>query len=132
MNDFKLNTTTWDIEQNDGKSGWLTVSSNEAIAQNMRQRLQTVVGEWFLNTTIYVDLFDLIFVKGTPAAVIESHLKDIISNTIGFIAFQKFNLDINTQLRTLTLDFVCETVDGVIQYNRLISENNSNLFTTTV
>jgi hypothetical protein len=115
--DFKLNSTTYDIERNTNNNGWLRVENNEAVSQNVKQRLQTVKGEWFLNTSIHVDLWDLIFVKGTPAAVIESHIKGIIAETPGFVEFRSFNMDIDNNSRNLTINFTIEC-----DYNTIITD----------
>lgn len=119
MNDFELNSS-WDIEQSSDNEGWVTIEGQDAIAQNIKQRLQTVVGEWFLNVTIYVDMFDTIFNKRTPPAIIESHLKKIISETPGFIAFDSFAIDLNVSTRVMSVDFVAKTVSGVVEYNGII------------
>lgn len=119
MNDFFLNSD-WDIVQLTTNDGWQTVSGADAIAQNMSQRLQTIVGEWFLNLTIYLDLFGIVLNKQTPPAIIESHIKKIISQTPGFIAFQSFSIDISTLTREMTVNFKAETISGNIEYSKII------------
>ena len=118
----------WDMERSPDNSGWKRVLDQNFYAQNIKQRLQTVVGEWFLNTSIYADLWDIVFVKGTPAAVIESHLKEIISGTPDFDAFQSFTLDINNADRQLLLDFQVIFKENIIVNASLIGAASGTFY----
>lgn len=117
FNDFKLNDIG-DIFTSSGD--FAIVDGREAIAQNIEQRLKTIVGEWFLNVGLYVDYFGAIFEKGTPASIIESEIRDVIAETPGFEAFQTFTIDIDSVNRQLEVSFEASTVEGVIELNNIL------------
>lgn len=101
-----------DIFLKDGKIH--TVSEAPETVQQIRSRLLTYLGEWFLNTESGVDYFGIVFVKPVNLSLIESEIKSIIIGTDGVIQLNEFELDYDSTTRKLTVDFEAETIFGVI------------------
>jgi len=118
MNDLFLNTTSWDLEIENGD--FKTVDGRNAIGQNIRQRLQTIVGEWFLDLSIYVNYFDNFFEKKENYAIIESELKSVIRNTPGVVDISKFASSFDGESREYSVSFEAETVDGEVKLNEIL------------
>ncbi len=118
MNLLYLNPDTWELEEENGVIK--TLSGKDAIGQNLKQRLQTFVGEWFLDQTIYIDYFEKIFVKNPSNAIITSEIKRVIRNTPGIIEITIFNLTVDKTTRELSVVFTATTVDGVLEYNEIL------------
>lgn len=89
------------------------VEGEDEIRQRLIQNLKTFLGEWFLDTTIGVPYHQLIFVKDTPASVVEDLLKDEILNTVDVIGLNRFEpLDLDRGPRLLSVDFEVQTIFG--------------------
>ena len=117
FNDLYLNPSTHDlvIENGDFK----TVKGQEAIGQNVKQRLLTFLEEWFLDQTLGVNWPGL-FEPTTRPQVIETVLKAEIRNTPGIVEVIEFDADIDVANYQLQIAFKAQSVEGEIEYNDIL------------
>lgn len=78
-----------------------TVTGADAIAQHMRIRLRTFLGEWFLDERQGIPFFRDVFTKSPNLSLVESELRQTIERTPGVSTLRKFALDVDAQARTL-------------------------------
>lgn len=118
INDLKLDPVAWDlvIENFD----LAIVNGVEAIKQNLGQRLQTFLSEYFLDSRIGIPYFQEIFKKKFDPIVIETAFKREIINTGGVLEILKFELLFNNAERTMTLETKVLSSSGVFEYSLLI------------
>lgn len=109
MSDLKLDSTG-DLQITDGDL--VLTTTTDRIDQYVRQRLQTFLGEFFLDTRVGVPYFEHILKKRIDPIVIDSILKKEIIETPGVTEITEFDLDLDSQTRTLTLNFRARTTDG--------------------
>lgn len=101
-----------DIEFKNNKFSLTSHLSDEEIAQSVKQELKTFLNEWFLDLSLGLPYMQIIFVKGTPAEVIEAALKDKIIRTVGVATLNRFDdLDLDSS-RGLKVDFDITTING--------------------
>lgn len=74
--DLKLEKLTHDLSIVSGDIE--IVTGNDEIAQRIRDRLLTFLGEWFLNLSYGVDYIGRILVKNPRTNVVSAHLRDEI------------------------------------------------------
>ena len=87
------------------------------IRQRLFQNLRTFLGEWFLDSTIGVPYFQIVFVKGTAPTAVDAVFKDAIIQTEGVVNLTKFSpADLDVGTRTADLTFEVEDDFGNIFY----------------
>ena len=117
MSDLALDSTgELDLLDNDL---YLT-TGQDAIVQHIKQRLQTFLEEWFLDTRIGIAYFQQILKKNADPVIIDSILKREIINTPGIIELTSFDLDMDESNRLLTLTFEARSTAGVINFSEVI------------
>lgn len=79
-NSRALTEDIWDLYL-DGDNRIARVEDKERVRQNIRERLQFFLGEWFLDIRVGVPWFQEIFVKPANLALTESELKRAIIQT---------------------------------------------------
>ena len=90
------------------------VSGVDAIAQSLRFTLQFYQGEFFLDETIGIPFFQVIFVKKPNLPAIREILRTAILSVVGVNAITAFNFDFTNFSRTLRLDFTVDTDLGAL------------------
>jgi len=83
----------------------LTSDEDDAIAQHIRQRLRVIKGEWFLDRTLGLPLFDLILEKNPNSNLVATLFKQIILETPGVTKLNTYTQDFDKRARTLTISF---------------------------
>ena len=112
MTDLKIDPQTNDISLTQGLVDSISSASDEK-AQRIRERLLTVRGEWFLDVTFGLDYYGVVWVKGTPPAVLIAHVqREILAEADQGDKFTKFELTYDSITRTLSIDAVLESLDG--------------------
>lgn len=91
-----------------------TVILDAAIRQNLLQRLQLFLGEWFLDTTSGVPYYQTILVKNPNLDVVQATLKDVILSTNGIESLNSFKFEYDNSLRTLTVAFEAKSTNGTV------------------
>lgn len=92
----------------------ILVDGADAIAQEIKIRLKTFLGEWFLDITHGVPYLESILIKGPRESVVSSMLRGQILAVPGVSNVQSMQLDLDNMTRILTVNFECDTVEGTI------------------
>ncbi len=93
------------------------VESREFVQQNLKQRLQTLLGECELDTSLGVPYIEEILGKRRQQSIVENILKDQILSTPGVIKLNSFSLEFEESTRILTVNFEVASEDGTIIIN---------------
>ena len=102
-----------DVAIENNRLVWTENDSDEEIRQRLIQNLKFFLAEWFLDKNEGLPYFQAIFVKGTPADIVEGAFKDRIIGTNGVNDLQRFEpLDLNSATRELKVDFDVRTING--------------------
>lgn len=117
MSDIRLNDDG-DIYLNEGSSELTT--GQDSILQSLSQRINTFLGEWFLDTDLGVPWFEQILVKGPEPAILDAVLKRVILETPGILQLKTFDIQIDSALRKMKLVFDARTVDGDVNYSEVV------------
>lgn len=80
--------------------------------QRLKQRLLTILGEWFLDESIGIPYFQEIFKKGVSESRVRSLFLSVIKNTENIDKIEFFDLDFTESTRTLTLNFTVSLLSG--------------------
>lgn len=92
-------------------------SGKEAHAQRLKQRLLLIFGEWFLDRLRGIPIFDQVFVKRPNPVVVDALYKREILLDPSVLELLKFELDIDSSTRNLTLTFEARTKEGNIVFD---------------
>lgn len=88
------------------------VQDKAEIRQRIINELRSFLNEWFLDRTLGVAWFQIVFQKGQSPAVIETEIKNAILGTEGVTALDRFEpLDYDPATRGMSVDFTARTVD---------------------
>ena len=84
----------------------------DAILQDLRTRLRSFKGEWFLDTRLGLPYLD--YVNGTPLAVIRAHLIKLAAATagIGSVRDVRFSFDRQHRKLSVTIQAVLAGIDS--------------------
>ena len=91
------------------------VADGAELLQNLRCRLLSYEGEYFLDRTSGVPYFQQIFKKPLDLSNAESILKQVILETDGVESIIKFAVSFNSSIRKLAIEFSIETIYGPIE-----------------
>jgi hypothetical protein len=91
----------------------------EAIRQHLLIKLQTFLGEWFLDEDVGVPYYQEILVKQPSFQTVSQVLRAQIIDTPGVIELLNFDFVYSAD-RELRLDFRAETIDGPIDFSQII------------
>lgn len=103
MMDIKLDSKSHDIVLVNRDLSLLR--DGDLVAQRIKQRLLTHLGEWFLDETIGLPWNQLIFQKGFPVNLIRSYIIRTIVLTVGIESLDTFELDVNSSTREMFVKF---------------------------
>ena len=90
------------------------VSDGDEVCQHVKTRLLFFLGEWFLDTSVGMPYFQEIFGPAGDLSAIEGRIKSEIINTPGVESLDKFEMKLNSRIRTLTASFSATTVYGKV------------------
>lgn len=97
------------------------VTETDAIAQHLRIRLRTFLGEWFLDTRIGMPYFEEFLVKNPNRLVMDARLREAILETPGIASLTSINYELDGFTRALSISFEAVLVSGT-NYNFTFSE----------
>lgn len=121
MVDIKLDTTTHDLIDDAGNllgTNDLTLVSDEAeYYQNLKIRLLTIFGEWFLDTTEGVKYFEEIWVKNPNLNNIAALLKATILETENTVSIVDFTITLHPTTRILEITFTVQSTYGTVTFS---------------
>lgn len=110
--DFYINPLTNDWEF-DELGNLKVVTGREEVAQRLRYRLNTHVGEWVLNVELGVPWREEILKKAPDLQVVGGLLRTLIVETPGVDRILRFDLDVGVD-RILILDFAVGTTEDEV------------------
>jgi hypothetical protein len=110
MSDLKTEDNDLIFENND----LIIVTGQQETKQRLEQRLQTFLGEWFLDTSIGVPYYQDILKKNPDTTLVTGTLKSVITQTPGVTDLLEFNFTFNKQAREATLVFTARSASGDI------------------
>jgi hypothetical protein len=84
----------------------------EAVAQNVRTRLQLLKGEWFLDVDAGVPYLQEIMIKPANLPLAESLIKQTIIETDGVDELRSFDVVFNRNTRRLDVSATVSTIYG--------------------
>lgn len=99
-----------------GKNDYL--QNNGAVAQSIKTRLQSFLGDCFFDTTAGIDWFNL--VGGKNQLALNLAISATILNTTGVTAIVSLTTNLSTT-RVFTLNYSVETVYG--RLNNIVTQN---------
>lgn len=109
MMDFKLNSATYDLSIVGGNL--VSVTSSDEVAQNVGIRLQTYLGEWFLDNRLglpwYQDILGKKDIRGSNLAI-----RNCIATTTGVDKVVSFSPLFDTTTRQYSLYTSISTIYG--------------------
>ncbi len=91
------------------------VDGREQVAQRMKTRLKTFLGEWFLDTTVGVPYFEDILVKNPDTELVNAVLQEQILLDAEITEILTFTADYNNATRKVSYRTSVQTVYGTIE-----------------
>ena len=112
MVDIALHANDHDILIKDGE--FLLIDNAERVAQQIKVKLLTFLGEWFLDTTWGVPYIEYILVKQPNQELIKQILSEQISSVDDVKSLNALELDYQVKVRTLIINYEVSTEYGLI------------------
>lgn len=112
MSDIAIDPVTGDLDLTGGDLN--IVDGVDAIAQHVRIRLRTFLGEWFLDQRIGVPYYQQILVKNPATNTVRRILQEVVATTPGIVSVDDFSTDYDGPTRVLSVRFTA-TADGGAQ-----------------
>lgn len=97
------------------------VNGTNPVLQDILQRIQYFLGEWFLDNTQGLPWFQQILVKNPNQSAIDAIFKNVILGTPGVLQLSSYNFSPNPGIRVLTVFFNAVTTSGTVNYNGTIA-----------
>lgn len=114
MKVIELDKDTHDLKFTNRKL--VLIDGKERLYQQLKCRLETIYGEWFLDTQFGVKYYEEIWVKNPNLAVVNGILKAIILETPDVLEITSFSSALNTAKRTLTIAFTVKSSFGIVAF----------------
>ena len=89
----------------------------EPIGQSVAQRIRTVLGEFFLDTTLGVPYFQDLFGKRNQFLAFETALQTTILATPGVLALVAWSFDVDAATRRVNVTFRAQTTAGLVDWS---------------
>ena len=96
------------------------VDKEDRVAQQIRIRLKSFLGEWFLDTSYGVPYYQQILIKAPDRAIIAGIFREKIITTPGVQELQAFALDYEEQTRQLTVTAQIKTIYGNVNLDQTL------------
>lgn len=110
MSDLLMNFATNDLQITDGDLSLAT--GDVAIQQDLQQRLQLWLGEWFLDTTKGVPYRQQILIKNPNMDVVQSDITNTVTDTPGIEQILDINFAFDGPRRSLAVTVSAQTSSG--------------------
>jgi hypothetical protein len=82
------------------------------VAQRIKCRFLTVLGEWYQDPTIGVPLFDQVLVKNPDLIALKHLFTSVASGVPGVASVDSMNLSFDSAARKLSIQFAATASDG--------------------
>jgi hypothetical protein len=100
-----------------------SAAGSEGTAQRILVRLRWFLGEYFLDASLGVPWFQVVFQKGTSDELIDSIVRRSIRTTEGVVSVDRMSLERDAAARTLTID-----ADVRIETGEIVAFRGLDLF----
>jgi hypothetical protein len=91
------------------------------VLQDIIQRIQFFLGEWFLDSTQGVGWFQQILVKNPDQPTVDAIFQNVILGTPGVNQLSSYSFTPNFTTRTLNVSFIAVTTSGTVNYNGVVA-----------
>ncbi len=91
------------------------VDKLDQVRQKITIKLNFYSGEWFLDTTVGVPLFDVVFVKNPDLNIIASVMKTEILSVEGVKSILEYSQTYDSTNRILEITFIADTIYGELE-----------------
>lgn len=96
------------------------VVDNDNIEQKLKSRLQTFLGEWYLETSIGLPFFTEILIKNPDIPNIDSLIKAEIIDTEGVLELVEYGSEFKPAERSFSVEFKVLTTVGEVEFSDTI------------
>lgn len=90
----------------------ITYKAQDVVAQRLRIRLRTSLGEWIFNTNYGVPYFQRIFKKGVIKQAVDNIFREQILSEPGVLEIKTFSSSFDALNRQYSASFVVRTEEG--------------------
>jgi len=120
MKDLKLDD---EMDLFDDGKDWATVEGGEEIAQRVKTRLYTILGEWKFDRRIGFAYHGEggFFDSSVPEIVRLAVLRKYISDTFGIKTVDKFDAVVDDENKAINVAFEAKTTEGVLTFSEEIT-----------
>lgn len=115
--DLTIDVVTKDIKVTSAEVAF--TSGVDSIRQHLEIRLQTFLGEWFLDTNLGVSFFDDVFKKNPDITILNAVFTKQILDTPGVLSLTSLSFDLQNN-RELFIDLSVITEAGVLDYSGFV------------
>lgn len=112
MVDIALNASSHDIIIKDGD--FLLIDNAERVGQQIKVKLLTLLGEWFLDTTWGVPYLEYILIKQPNKSLIYQILREQILSVDDVKGLNSLDLGYDVKSRTLAVSYEANTDYGLV------------------
>jgi len=119
MIDLLLTNDTHDLAiiQNGSKKTWAITSPNEDLKQRTKVKLFNFYNDWFYDLDEGIPYFDEVLKKNPNPIIVEGLIKSTILDDKEIVRLNTFEFDLDSQKRTLNLNFEALTQSGSVRQN---------------
>lgn len=110
--DFELDPTTNNLK---------LAKDTEEIRQIILRDLETLAGEWFLDTSIGVPWFTEILQKNVSTNKIDAVIIEKISTANGVVSLLSYESSVDRANRAYSIAFTAETVFGILVFDESLA-----------
>jgi hypothetical protein len=104
-----------------------TITGSEQVAQSVRTRLLTYLGEWFLDTTAGLPYFQRVFTKPANFILTEAAIKNEILRTEGVDKLLSFEFSFDRNTRILDISYTAITIFGEISTTLKMNQTTAEI-----
>lgn len=122
MYDIALSAQTHDLIIKDGDI--VLIDNAERVVQQIKIKLKSFLGEWFLDTTYGIPYLEDILIKNPSIDHIRNILRQEIIDVDDVTAVTSLSVLLNRQSRTLTVNFEAQTTFGLVTSKEVLGYGN--------
>lgn len=120
MTTLKIDPITGDIAFVNNNA--VLIQGADEVTQVVKGRLKTFLGEWYLDTSIGLPFYQLIFVKGASPQRIALFIKKEIRESPGVISLDEYSQDYDGKTRGFNVKTkIKASDDSILTINEVIS-----------
>lgn len=98
-----------------------TVTERAGILQDVLTAIQVYLGEWFLDQSVGMPYYQVIYVKNADEATVNAAFINQILAVPGVTALTRFSFTPNATNRAPGISFTFDTISGTVDYSGFLS-----------